>query len=332
MAQRSASRSEQPRRRARRKLPVDRAELLPEHIRLLEVVAEDLVALEGGRRRCAFQPVGQVLVEPSTHRLGNRRVRGIPDQEMPEAIRLLAGDERVHRPHELVAHEARQMPFDVAAHVVRNEGGNRAAMEHLALHGPSLQHRPHVPIERVDAGLQQRLDRRRHGHVAAPAFADHGEHLLDEQGVTGGGDRDPLAQCQVDRRPGAETFHQLAALLRRERLKKERRGVQLASAPVGTQVEELGAGNAKDEEGSAPGEVCDVLDEIEKDRLGPLQVVHHDHLRALGRTGLEQLAEPDARLLRRRAHDALRRNSQRREHLDERPVRDSLAIGQATAA
>ena len=162
---------------------------------------------------------------------------------------------------ELVAHEARQMPFDVAAHVVRNEGGNRAAMEHLALHGPSLQHRPHVPIERVDAGLQQRLDRRRHGHVAAPAFADHGEHLLDEQGVTGGGDRDPLAQCQVDRRPGAETFHQLAALLRRERLEKERRGVQLASAPVGTQVEELGAGNAKDEEGSAPGEVYDVLDE-----------------------------------------------------------------------
>ncbi len=57
-----------------------------------------------------------------------------------------------------------------------------------------------------------------------------------------------------------------------------------------------------------------------------------DDLRALGRTGLEQLAERDPRLLRRRSDDALGLDAERREHLDERPVRDALAVGEAAAA
>ncbi len=39
-----------------------------------------------------------------------------------------------------------------------------------------------------------------------------------------------------------------------------------------------------------------MLDEVDEDGLGPLQIVDDDHLRSLGGAGLEQSAEGELRL------------------------------------
>ncbi len=75
-----------------------------------------------------------------------------------------------------------------------------------------------------------------------------------------------------------------------------------------------------------------MLDEVDEDRLGPLQVVDDDDLRSLGGTRLEQPAERELRLGRRRADHGVGLDTDRDEDLDERPVRDPLAVREAAAA
>jgi hypothetical protein len=71
---------------------------------------------------------------------------------------------------------------------------------------------------------------------------------------------------------------------------------------------------------------------VEEDGLGPLQVVEHDDLRPLRSTCLEKTPECEARLVWRRAHDRIWIDPERDEDLDERPVRDALAVVEAAAA
>ncbi len=81
-----------------------------------------------------------------------------------------------------------------------------------------------------------------------PRLADHREHLLDVQRVAGRCSRDPLAHVQVERDLAQQRVDQLLALALRERLEQERRRVELASAPVGSRLEELGARDAEEED------------------------------------------------------------------------------------
>ena len=81
-----------------------------------------------------------------------------------------------------------------------------------------------------------------------------------------------------------------------ERLEQERRRVQLAAAPAGSDVEQLGARDAEEEDRRVAREVGDVLDEVDEDRLGPLQVVDDDDLRPLRGACLEQPPEGELRL------------------------------------
>ncbi len=64
----------------------------------------------------------------------------------------------------------------------------------------------------------------------------------------------------------------------------------------------------------------------------PLQVVDDDDLRSLDRARLEQLAKRHPRLGGGRADDVLRLDPERHQHLDERPVRDLLAVREAAPA
>ena len=57
------------------------------------------------------------------------------------------------------------MRVDVDAQLAGTELRDRAAMEHH-LDGAALQHDAHVAVERVDAGLEERLDRGRHRDLA----------------------------------------------------------------------------------------------------------------------------------------------------------------------
>ena len=109
------------------------------------------------------------------------------------------------------------------------------------------------------------------------------------------------------------------------------RRVQLAAAPARPLVEQLRARDAEEEDRRVAREVGDVLDEVDEDGLGPLQVVDDDDLRSLGGARLEQPAERELRLGRRAADDRVGLDADRDQDLDERPVRDPLAIARGSA-
>ena len=71
-------------------------------IGLLEVVADDLVHLH---ELCAMslQPVGEPLVQLPAGCLRQRVVRGIPDQQVAEAVGVLTGELRLVRTDQLLS-------------------------------------------------------------------------------------------------------------------------------------------------------------------------------------------------------------------------------------
>ena len=117
-----------------------------------------------------------------------------------------------------------------------------------------------------------------------------------------------------------------------ERFQQERRRVHLAAAPVRPGIEQLGARDAQKEDRRVAREVGHMLDEVDEDGLGPLQVVDHDDLRPLGCAGFEEAPKRELRLGRRRADDRVRFDADRDQDLDERPVGDSLAVRETASA
>ncbi len=75
-------------------------------VRLLEVVANDLVLLE---QLVVPQPLGELLVELRASRLWERLVRRVPDQDVAEAERLVVGEGCTVRTDQLLAHEGREV-------------------------------------------------------------------------------------------------------------------------------------------------------------------------------------------------------------------------------
>ena len=149
----------------------------------------------------------------------------------------------------------------------------------------------------VEPRLQQRLDRRRHDDLTVAAVLAHEcEHLLDEERVPVGRLQDPPTHVARQLRTARETRDQQFAVLAGERLEQDRRCVQLAAAPSRPQLEQLGAGDAEQEDRRVARPVGDVLDQVEEDGLGPLDVVQHEDLRPLCGAGLDQLAERELRV------------------------------------
>ena len=148
------------------------------------MVAEDLVELEGRLSAAALlEPTREPLVELCAERLRHRSVRDLTDEDVTEAVRIVAGGERALRQISSLRIEGREVRVDVDAQLVGHELRDRAAMEHLTLDGAALQHDAHVAVERVDAGLEERLDRGRHRDLATALFANHGEHLFDVERI-----------------------------------------------------------------------------------------------------------------------------------------------------
>ena len=129
-----------------------------------------------------------------------------------------------------------------------------------------------------------------------------------------------------------QLLDQRLAFVGAERLEQERRRVQLAAAPARPYVEQLGARDAEQEDRRVAREVGDVLDEVDEHRLGPLQVVDTT---TCGRSAARASSS------RRNASCVsggdvpmidVGLDADRDQDLDERPVRDPLAVREAAAA
>ena len=165
-----------------------------------------------------------------------------------------------------------------------------AAADHVALAG----------AEPVEARLQKRLDRRRHGDLGLVAIvavlAQGGEHFLDEERVSVGGGQNASPNVVGELWPAREPRDQQLAVIAGQSFEENRGRVQLAATPVRSQLEELRPRDAEQQDRSVSRPVGKVLDQVQEDRLGPLDVVQHQNLWACGRPALDQLAEGELRV------------------------------------
>ena len=108
---------------------------------------------------------------------------------------------------------------------------------------------------------------------------------------------------------------QLVGLLLGERLQEHAGRVQLAASPVRSPVEQLRARHAQEQYRRPTREIRDMLDELEKDVLAPLDVVEQANQRLLRGLGLEQLAKRPRDLIGRcRRGDARPRRARPQAH------------------
>ncbi len=87
-----------------------------------------------------------------------------------------------------------------------------------------------------------------------------------------------------------ERLHEALDVGVRQRPERHREHVALASAPVRSSVEQLGSRAADDEQRDADDQLRQLVDEVEEAVVGPLQVVEHDHQRALIGNPLQEQA------------------------------------------
>jgi hypothetical protein len=271
--------------------------------------------------------------------LGKGLVGCIADQEVAEPEGILARELRLVRADELLANERHEASRQLGP--VGSERLDGSAVEDPALDCTALEHVPLGHVELVEPGCEQCLDRWRHRELRASRIAHERHHLLDEERVALGRIRDLRPQLVVR---GAKRVEQTVRLVTRQRLEQDGRRVQLSPAPALAPVEQLGARHAEHEEGRVPREVRDVLDQVEERLLGPMDVVEQAYDRPLVRPLLQQLPEAprdrfggclllalvEERPQRSSCRGVGRQFLEHSEHLDHRPVGDSLAVGKAT--
>jgi hypothetical protein len=116
----------------------------------------------------------------------------------------------------------------------------------------------------------------------------HREHLLDEEGIALCSLGDPLTRRLIELRSTEKVVDQTLRLGAGERLEKDCGRVQLAASPGGPRIQELRPCEADEEDGRVARPVGNMLDEVEKRRLAPVDVVEDDDERPLAGEGLKK--------------------------------------------
>ena len=242
------------------------------------MVAEDLLAAGLSSAGLGHQPVEVALVKVRAHLLGQRGVRRLADQRVPErecpiavqwAQQLLAC-----QPHE---HASGELDRLLAQHRDVLCGGADAD------HGGRLDRRSLGHRQPIKPRRQESLDGRRDLQTVPPLRRE-GQQLLDEQRVAAGHLHHPLERAAVRQ---SQPLGQRPARVERERLQQHGGRVDLAAAPAGTQLEQLGPGQAEQQQRRVARPLGQVLEQVEHGRLCPVDVLEHDDQR-LARGQLEQ--------------------------------------------
>jgi hypothetical protein len=264
------------------------------------VVAEDLVEL-GPARDAPPEPVGKPLVQLGPHALRRGLVRRVSHEDVREAEAVLARERAAVGLEQPLAHERLQVGGDRADALGRRELRHRPPPEDLADDGRALQHVALCGREAVEPRCEYRLDRGRHaqevelGDDAAVTLdetvlvGEHLHHLFDEERVAAGHTAEPAARPRLQWT--GEVLQQRRRLVGRERLQRDDR-------PRGAHLRELGPGEAADEDGRVAAPAGEVLDEVEKSRLRPLDVVEDEDDRPVARERLEEAPHRPVELVR----------------------------------
>ena len=156
--------------------------------------------------------------------------------------------------------------------------------------------------ESVDAGREQRLDRRRRPHrrVVGP----HGDELLEEERVSLGGVHHLLAP-HLGAPPDGQSPEQAGRVGVGQRLEPDDAAAAACGRPLRAAFEQVAAREADDQD-RRPGVGGDVLDEVEHRRLGPVDVVEGGDQRAAAGERLEEAADGPLHVLLGRARAVLR--------------------------
>ena len=142
---------------------IDRAELAQMLMCLLEMPADRLIVLDGFPGP-ALEPVGQARMQLRARALQNTAIGRVADQHVVEAQRRLAEEPADIRLDQLTAPQRFEPRVEVSD-LARQEMGERRARKLTADDRGALQHDPLLGAQPLDAGGQQRLDRRRHLEV-----------------------------------------------------------------------------------------------------------------------------------------------------------------------
>ena len=168
------------------------------------------------------------------------------------------------------------MAGDERAGILGQEVNRSLGGELLADHGGPGDHGALARPETIQPRRQQRRDRRwdRELGLVATSFCEHGDELLDEEGVSIGGleHADPCGLGETS----SEVGDQRLAVRVRKALEQERARVRLSAAPAGSLLEELGTGDANQEDRRTPHPLRQVLDQVEEGGLGPVHVLEED--------------------------------------------------------
>ena len=271
---------------------------------------------------------------------------------MGEAEGVLAGELGPLRLDELRADQAQDGRLQPGPLVVGEELAQRADVEGASLdRGPAraARARPGSSRSMRAASTAWRLG----GRPSPPSSIPAATSCSRKSGLPSA--RVTMRSDAPRSSSSARAADERAGLRVRERLERHQRPPGLRRRPRGPLVQELGAGEAEQQDRGAAREGHQVLEQVEQRRLGPVDVLDDRDQGALARDALEQPADGPGRLLdrgglvgraRSRRTPAARPirpgrrppRSRRRiaaaelaDHLGQRAVGEPVAVGEAAA-
>ena len=152
----------------------------------------------------------------------------------------------------------------------------------------------------VEARGQERLDRRRHlaqSHPRGVVLEQEREHLLDEERVSARS-LDDCCRARSSSSPGRRGCRGASRSRPRTAARAEPMSRSaFPAAPLRPHLEQLGPGDADEEDRCVARPVGDVVDEVEKCRLAPVDVVEDEHERPAACERLDERPDRPERLL-----------------------------------
>ena len=249
--------------------------------RLQVVVGEHVGEVVGALARPTLEPGGGCAVASGASGAGDLGVADVSDQQVPEAVLALV----LHRgggraTHELLARELVQRLLDVArvslAHL-----GQGTAPEHLADHGGVLEQALALLREGVQPGGNQRLDRVRHLLDHLPAVGQQAHELLREKGVASRPLQQRPLRLRRQHRALEQRGDQPRGLLVGQRGEVDGRRVAQPGRPGRMLLLQLRTRRTEHEQRHALRPIGEMLEERQQGIIGPVQVLEHEHRRAL---------------------------------------------------